>query len=115
MKKNIVEDHGCFSGINRHCKWRNQKRTYFQRQDLARDDDWLISRRFPGTVRRAEAGLEAQHSREPCAACAHTGADHNQVSGNRDISEGAEPTDVPDVRGGNIRMSARCIKFPQCS
>ena len=47
---------------------------------LAHDDDWLISRfegNPPGTVRRAAAGVGAQHSEEPCTACAtgdvHTG------------------------------------------
>ena len=47
---------------------------------LAHDDNWLISRfegNPPGTVRRAAAGAGAQHSKEPCAACAtgdvHTG------------------------------------------
>jgi len=37
------------------------------------DDNWLISRfegNPPGTVRRAAAGIGAQHSEEPCAACA---------------------------------------------
>jgi len=47
---------------------------------LAHDDNWLINR-FEGnplgTVRRSVAGVGAQHSKEPCAACAtgdvHTG------------------------------------------
>ena len=47
---------------------------------LAHDDNWLICRfevNPPGTVRRAVAGVGAQHSEEPCPACAtgdvHTG------------------------------------------
>ena len=58
-----------------------RKRVLRDREDLlAHDDNWLISRfegNPPGTVRRAAAGVGAQHSEEPCAACAtgdvHTG------------------------------------------
>ena len=48
---------------------------------LAHDDNWLISRfegNPPGTVRRAAPGVGAQHSEEPCAACA-TGDVHTWV------------------------------------
>ena len=76
-----IKNIGCFSGIGRHCKWCNWKRACVKGQDLlAHDDNWLISRfegNPPGTVRRAAAGVGAQHSEEPCAACAtgdvHTG------------------------------------------
>ena len=41
---------------------------------LAHDGNWLISRfegNPPGTVHRAAAGVGAQHSEMPRAACAH--------------------------------------------
>ena len=58
-----------------------RERVLRDRDDLlAHDDNWLISRfegNPPGTVRRAAAGVGAQHIEEPCAACAtgdvHTG------------------------------------------
>ena len=52
-----------------------RKRVFRDREDLlAHDGNWLISRfegNPPGTVRRAAASVGAQHSEEPCAACAH--------------------------------------------
>ena len=55
-----------------------RERVSRDREDLlAHDDNWLISRfdgNPPGTVRRAAAGVGAQHSEEPCAAGdVHTG------------------------------------------
>ena len=58
-----------------------KKRVLRDKEDLlAHDDNWLISRfegNPPGTVHRAAAGVGAQHSEGPCAACAtgdvHTG------------------------------------------
>jgi len=40
-------------------------------------------------MRRAVAGVGAQHREDPRTACAHTGDDHVGVPGNRGISEGA--------------------------
>ena len=58
-----------------------RERLLRDREDLlAHDDNWLISRfegKPPGTVRRAAAGVGAQHSEGPYAVCAtgdvHTG------------------------------------------
>ena len=90
---------------------------------LAHDDN-IISRfegNPPGTVHRAVAGIGAQHSEEPCAACA-TGDVHTGVPSNRGIPEGAgqpigtvpvnpEPSHASHV-GRNYLHLSRYIKFP---
>ena len=49
-----------------------RERVLRDREDLlAHDDNWLISRFKGNPVRNAAAGVGAQHSEEPCAACAH--------------------------------------------
>ena len=51
-----------------------RKRVFRDRDDLlAHEGNWLISRfegNPHGTVRRAAAGVGAQHREEPCPACA---------------------------------------------
>ena len=77
-----------------------EESVFSETDDLLAHDNWLISRfegNPPGTVRRAAAGVGAQHSEEPCAACA-TGD-----------SRGSWPTDSDCASGPCGWFNARFI------
>lgn len=83
---------------------------------LADDNNWLMSqshfRRPVLVVRGASTGPRAQQGKEPGVVCAHTGADHAGVPGNRGIPAGASHASCvgrnhPNVIQGD-QMSIQC-------